>query len=391
MAQISPPPNPALWNATIAALPQAHLLQTAEWAQTKTFLGWQPYYLIWCECQGSIRLFINQWPPNDPVRAAALVLQRSLPVAGFAARMRILYAPKGPLLDWNDSGLRTRVIADLQDFARKLGAIFLKIDPDVQLDPGSSHASQGTQFPVGQELQQLLLAQGWQYSPEQIQFRSTVLIDLNPGETELLDRMKQKTRYNIRLASRKGVTIRQGTPSDFPLLYRLYAETSIRDGFTIRDEAYYHRVWSAFPQPDLPSPVQPYALPLIAEVESEPVAALVLFIFARKSWYLFGMSREIHRDKMPNYLLQWEAIRLSRSLGCQVYDLWGAPESIDESDPLWGVYRFKEGLGGSLTRFLGAWDFPVQQHLYKFYTQTMPRLLALMRLSGQAKTRRFAG
>ena len=391
MNQIPPPPNPAAWDALVAGLPHSHLLQTAEWALSKTFVGWQPYYLVWCEWQGSLQLFLNQWPQGHPIRAAALVLQRTLPVAGFAARMRLLYIPKGPLLDWSDLRLRTSVVADLQAFTRKQGAIFLKIDPDVQLEPGLSQTSQEPIFSIGQELQELLLTRGWRYSPEQIQFRNTVLIDLNLSEAEILERMKQKNRYNIRLASRKGVVIRQGTPADYPLLYRLYVETSLRDGFTIRDEAYYHRVWNAFPQPNQPTLEQPYALPLIAEVDGEPVAALVLFIFARKAWYLYGMSRDIHRDKMPNYLLQWEAIRLCRSLGCQVYDLWGAPEVISESDPLWGVYRFKEGLGGTLTRFLGAWDYPAHANLYKFYTHTMPRLLALMRRSGQAKTRRFAG
>ncbi len=386
-----PPPTPAAWDDLVAALPQPHLLQTAEWAQSKTFVGWQPYYLVWCEWQGSFQLFINQWPQSYPIRAAAMVLQRSLPVAGFSARMRLLYIPKGPLLDWSDIVLRTRVVADLQAFARKQGAIFLKIDPDVQLGIGLSQTSQEPPFSVGEQLQELLLTRGWRYSPEQIQFRNTALIDLNPSEAEILERMKQKTRYNIRLASRKGVVIRQGAPADYPLLYRLYAETSLRDGFTIRDQAYYQRVWNSFPRPDQPAPAQPYALPLIADVDGEPVAALVLFIFARKAWYLYGMSREIHRDKMPNYLLQWEAIRLSRALGCQVYDLWGAPEVLAESDPLWGVYRFKEGLGGTFTRFLGAWDYPVHVNLYKFYTHTMPRLLELMRRSGQAKTRRFAG
>jgi peptidoglycan pentaglycine glycine transferase (the first glycine) len=384
-------PPPAVWNAIIAALPEPHLLQTAEWAQTKTFVGWQPNFLVWCEHQGSIQFHLNQWPLGDPVRAAALVLQRSLHVAGLAARMRILYAPKGPLLNWDDIGLRARVIADLQVFARKKGAIFIKIDPDVRLDPGSPVSTEGDALVSGHGLQQLLHSNGWRFSPEQIQFRNTVLIDLTAGETQLLDRMKQKTRYNIRLAGRKGVTIRRGTPDDYPLLYHMYTETSLRDSFTIREEAYYRRVWSTFPPPAEPSPLQPYALPLIAEVAAEPVAALILFIFAQKSWYLYGMSREIHRDKMPNYLLQWEAIRLSQSLGCRVYDLWGAPEVMEQTDPLWGVYRFKEGLGGALTRFLGAWDYPVNSLLYKLYTQTMPHLLEFMRRSGQVKTRHLAG
>jgi peptidoglycan pentaglycine glycine transferase (the first glycine) len=249
----------------------------------------------------------------------------------------------------------------------------------------------GNQLITGQKVQQLLYSNGWRFSNEQVQFRNTVLIDLTLSEAELLERMKQKTRYNIRLASRKGVVIRRGTPEDHHLLYRMYAETSVRDSFTIRDEAYYRGVWGSFAQQDESTFSRPIVQPLIAEVDGEPIAALILFMFADKAWYMYGMSRETHRDKMPNYLLQWEAICLSKSVGCQVYDLWGAPEVMEPSDPLWGVYRFKEGLGGKLTRFLGAWDFPVQPLFYKFYTQTMPRLLGIMRRSGQAKIRQTMG
>jgi peptidoglycan pentaglycine glycine transferase (the first glycine) len=391
MDSIHSQPTGAEWDALITALPEPHLLQTAEWALTKTYVGWKPNYLVWCEHQGQTHLHINQWPANYTIRAAASVLQRSLPVSGFSARMRILYAPKGPLFDWEDASLRDQVLADLQHFARKQRAIFLKIDPDVRLDDGTSNHVEESPNKTGLSIQQNLLSSGWHFSPEQIQFRNTMQIDLTTSETELLERMKQKTRYNIRLAGRKGVTIRRGTPEDYPILYRMYAETSLRDNFSIRHEAYYRHVWSSFPPPREPSPSQPYAQPLIAEVAGEPVAALILFIFARKAWYLYGMSRQIHREKMPNYLLQWEAIRLSRSLGCRVYDLWGAPEVMDHTDPLWGVYRFKEGLGGNRIRFLGAWDYPVQPLLYRFYTQSMPHLLKLMRRRGQAKTLQSSG
>jgi len=375
----------AEWDALITTLPEPHLLQTAEWAQTKKFVGWEPDYLVWDEQQGQTYFHINQWPANHKIRAATVVLRRSLPFKGFSARMRILYTPKGPLLDWDDTPLRDRVIADLQSFARKQRAIFLKIDPDVQLDNNESHHAEDKPYKSSLLLQQSLHSHGWHYSPEQIQFRNTMLIDLTASEAEILERMKQKTRYNIRLAGRKGVTIRRGNPDDYAMLFRMYAETSLRDNFTIRHEEYYRNIWSTFPAPGRYPAVQPCAQPLIAEVDGEPVAALILFFFAQKAWYLYGMSRPIHHEKMPNYLLQWEAIRLSKSLGCQVYDLWGAPEVMDQTDPLWGVYRFKEGLGGTRVRYLGAWDYPVQPLLYKFYTQTMPRLLNLMRRSGPAK------
>ena len=138
------------------------------------------------------------------------------------------------------------------------------------------------------------------------------MIDLSPSEDEMLARMKQKTRYNVRLAGKKGVTVRTGTLEDLPMLYKMYAETSVRDGFVIRDEGYYQTVWQTFMQSESPK-----CEPLIAEVEGEPVAAIFVFYFAGRAYYIYGMSREAHREKMPNYLLQWEAMQRAKAAGCQ--------------------------------------------------------------------------
>jgi lipid II:glycine glycyltransferase (peptidoglycan interpeptide bridge formation enzyme) len=207
--------------------------------------------------------------------------------------------------------------------------------------------------------------------------------------------MKQKTRYNIRLAEKKGVTLRIGTPDEFGMLYKMYAETSLRDGFVIRDEGYYKTVWKLFaPIPDAPVSSlrsSPFAEPLIAEVNHEPVAAIFVFYFAARAYYVYGMSRDIHREKMPAYLLQWEAMKRARAKGCMVYDLWGAPDVFDESDSMWGVYRFKEGLGGEVVRTLGAWDFAPNPLWYKLYSEIIPRLLGVMRWRGKARTRQSVG
>jgi lipid II:glycine glycyltransferase (peptidoglycan interpeptide bridge formation enzyme) len=196
--------------------------------------------------------------------------------------------------------------------------------------------------------------------------------------------MKPKTRYNIRLAERRGVQVRQGTAADLGLLYRMYAETSVRDGFVIRGEDYYRAAWTTFLEAGL-------AEPLIAEVEREAVAAVVVVRFAGKAYYLYGMSRAAHREKMPNALLQWEAMRRAKAAGCRVYDLWGAPDTFDESDSMWGVYRFKEGLGGFVLRTLGAWDLPVNPLLYRLFTQLVPRMLDVMRTRGKARTQEAVG
>ena len=221
----------------------------------------------------------------------------------------------------------------------------------------------------------------WVLSQDQIQFRNTVLIDLTQDEATLLANMKQKTRYNIRLGPKRGLTVRTGTLEDLDLLFEMYAQTSIRDGFVIRSSEYYHTVWGSFMKDGL-------AEPLIAEMDGEAVAAVFIFYFDGVSRYLYGMSRETHRDKMPNHMLQWEAIKRSKALGCHTYDMWGAPDEFNENDSLWGVYRFKEGFGGKVLRTLGAWDYPARPFLYKMYTRILPRILDLMRKKGKAETQK---
>jgi lipid II:glycine glycyltransferase (peptidoglycan interpeptide bridge formation enzyme) len=380
--------NASLWNDTIAAAPDPHLLQTWEWAQIKNEVGWKAYPFAWDQ-KGS-RLALQDLAIHD-VGAAAMILQRSIAVRGFSARMRVMYVPKGPLLDWSNAALRRRILDDLTSIARKSGAIFIKIDPNLQVGRGIPGEPGSREDVTGLEVLSDLKERGWIFSSDQIQFRNTVWVDLSIAEDEILARMKQKTRYNIRLAERKGVKIRPGTEADFGLLYRMYAETSNRDGFVIREENYYQRIWKIFldNQCTKPGVSLPAAQPFIAEVEGEAVAAIIPVRFTRTAWYLYGMSFDRHREKMPNYLLQWEAMRWAKRSGCQVYDLWGAPDQFTEDDSMWGVYKFKEGLGGQVIRTAGAWDLPVQPLLYRLYTQTLPYLLDLMRWRGKKRTRQM--
>ena len=405
--------SPAEWNGRIASLPGSHLLQTWEWGQVKARYGWKPMGMVWDETSAGIwEPALVKFQPFDPSikeksapydgytqtaaasiprfpSAAALLLQRNLPIRGFAAQMHILYIPKGPILDWSNRALRQKVFDDIQSLARQSRAIFTKIDPDVHLGEGVPGQPGVQEDATGQEIITFLGERGWCFSAEQIQFRNTVMIDLSPSEDILLGSMKQKTRYNIRLAERKGVTVRVGRPDDWGLLYRMYAQTSLRDGFVIRDEGYYRTVWDIFSRNTMDAAGMPVVEPLIAEVAGEAVAAVIIYLFADKAWYLSGMSADAHREKMPNYLLQWEAIRRAKAAGCHVYDLWGAPEIFSESDPLWGVYRFKEGLGGKVVRTQGAWDYPLSPTVYRLYTQILPRFLDVLRRRGNERTRQI--
>ena len=368
------------WNELIAKLPNPHFLQTYEWGQVKAKYGWSPLYAVWTEEEFSV--VNSQLLVPDNCVAATLILKRQTIRSGFAARLSVLYAPKGPLLDWKNKSLRTRVLNDLQAYAKKQGAIFLKLDPDVVLGTGVPDSEGDAIENNGQVVMSELKRRGWKYSSDQIQFKNTVLINLNPSEDELLANMKQKTRYNVRLATKKGVLLRIGTKEDLGMLYKMYAETSVRDGFVIRDEGYYKTVWNLFINSDVPT-----CEPLIAEVDGEPVAAIFVFYFAGCAYYVYGMSRSVHREKMPTYLLQWEAMKRAKGKGCSTYDLWGAPEVFDESDSMWGVYRFKDGLGGEVVRTLGAWDYAPSPLWYKMYSEIIPRVLDVMRSRGKSKTK----
>jgi len=356
------------WNRLVANLEGGHLLQSWEWGQLKSKYGWQAERLVWRDSTGR-------------PRAAAQVLRRALSLPGLGDRFAVMYCPRGPVLDWSDQDLRQLVLADLAALAVERGAISLKVDPDLPLGYGIPSEKESEEDALGQAVVEDLLATGWCESTEQIQFRNTLTLDLQLTEDDLLAGMKQKTRYNIRLAGRRGVQVRRGEQNDFDLLYRMYAETSVRDRFVIRKPEYYQDAWGAFLSAGL-------AQPFVALVEGEPVAALIVYRFGEVATYMYGMSRPSHREKMPNHLLQWEAIIWAKEQGCTTYDFWGAPDQINPQDPMWGVYRFKIGFGARFVHTIGAWDFPVRTVPYWLYTIAKPRLMSILRLKGRAHTRR---
>jgi peptidoglycan pentaglycine glycine transferase (the first glycine) len=346
--------SPVAWQQTLARLPNAHALQSWAWGQFKSRWGWEVLPQI-------MSIAGNNWEAV----AAALVLKRKIHRLPFS----VLYVPKGPVLDYHDKPLRQRALAQLETLARRENAIFIKIDPEVVRSWG--HEDERVS-PLGSAFMRDLKERGWRPSTEQIQFRNTVELLLDASEENLLAAMKSKTRYNIRLAERRGVTVRYGTPSDFPVIAEIYNETAARDGFAIRPVEYYLDGWSTLYEAGM-------AHPFLAELEGRPVAAVIIVRFGDRAIYMYGASRNEAREHMPNHLLQWEAIRWAKAQGCAVYDFWGAPDEFNESDRLWGVWRFKSGFTGEVTRFIGAWDYAARPLWYRIYTQMIPRYLDYLR------------
>ncbi len=352
---LTPITDRAAWDDALAAFPSAHLLQSWAWGAFKHLTtGWSP-----------LRVALTRAGQTQPVALASIGVRRAGPLT-------LMYAPKGPIFDPADHQTAADVLATLEGLARQYRAIALKIDPDIPQATGVPGEPDDTPNPDGLALHQLLTTRGWRISPEQVQFKNTMLIDLTPDEDTLLMRLNQSTRRKIRVAEREGVHVRAANEADLPLLYDLYAETGARDGFLIRPRDYYERAWRDFMRAGL-------CHPLIAEVNGQAVAHVVLYAFGRTCWYFYGASSNLHRDKMPNYLLQWQAMRWAKARGCTTYDLWGAPDVFDDSDRMWGVYQFKRGFRAQVIRTAGAWDYAPNPLVYAAFSQALPRVRTFIR------------
>lgn len=316
----------AEWEQFVDGYPEAHILQTAAWGELKARFGWQVIRLSAGDC-------------------GAQVLFRRLPLG-----LSLAYIPKGP---FGPPQAWQSLWSEVDVLCRRQRAIVLIVEPDLWTENGQASK---VSPPVG-----------FQPGMRSIQPPRTIVVDLLPEEAQILSRMKQKTRYNIRLAAKKGVQVRES--ADVGLFYQLMVETGQRDQFGVHSLEYYQYAYDLFK-------TSGNCKIIMAEVNGEIVAGLMVFAHQRRAWYFYGASSQKYREYMPSYLLQWEAMLWAKARGCREYDLWGVPdydESILEaeferrSDGLWGVYRFKRGFGGELRRAVGPWERVYYPFFHVFY------------------------
>ncbi|MDQ3706670.1 MAG: peptidoglycan bridge formation glycyltransferase FemA/FemB family protein [Chloroflexota bacterium] len=337
----------------------ASLLQSWNWGEFKKQAGWSPLRL------GAARRI----HPESTISLATLsaqVLFRSVP--RMPLPISVAYIPRGPVAMPGaeiDQRAERAFWAGVHKTARKRGAIFLKVEPNIEL------GKEVTKAHVDRKMQAL----GFQPTGR-LQPARTIVLDLDKSEDDLLKAMKPKTRYNLRLAGRRGVVVRRaGTLDDLRAFYNLLEVTGERDEFGIHTFPYYEQMWKVFgPHADNS------ALVLLAEHPDEqeraegPIAGLLALKFGREAIYMYGASANRGREHMPTYLLQWEAIRWAREQGCTLYDFWGIPDAPTEDDAdaigtgdsvspvntrsgLRGVYWFKKGFGGREIEYPGAYDY----------------------------------
>ena len=312
------------WAKWISNYPEAHLLQTDKWGSLKSGFGWKVRYIRNEQC-------------------GAMILFRHLPFG-----LKIAYLPKGPVgTGWMS------LFNGLDHLCKQENVIFLRIEPD---------AWEGEN-----EKELKVLVQFAPQSVEPIQPRRTIVIDLDGDENTWLMRMKQKTRYNIRLAIKNGLRVVES--QDIGVFASLMQITGERDGFGVHRSNYYQLAYELFS-------AENQCTLLLASYKDRPIAGIMVFKRGSRAWFLFGGMSEEEKNRMPAYLVQWEAMRWAAAHGCTEYDLWGAPDFDKEileanfqsrSDGLWGVYRFKRGFGGVVKRTTGAWDRIYQHSFYRMY------------------------
>ena len=323
--------NRQQWNEFVAgAEQQCNVTQSYEWGQLLKTLD------------GEV-LYVGVLDDGGKMCAAMLLLVSRVAVSNSV----YFYAPRGPIIDDPDSPAMTVLLNYVKALAHKQHAFMLKIEPGVpDNDPQWLSA---------------LHRRGFVANPEALHLRHEWVLDIRPDEQTLLADMKKTWRYCIRLAGRKDVTVRRGeSPADIDTFYHILQTTSQRDTFMIYDKSFYEKLVELYGQS------QNVAL-FIAEYEGQALGAALLVKMGRWCWYMYGASSNEHRDRMPNHLLQWTAMRWAKEQGCWYYNFRGIPDVLEESQPMWGVYLFKSGFGGYPMRSLETHDLPYNPLLYRLY------------------------
>ncbi len=326
-----------------------NVLQSTAWGKLKTHTGWSR----------EVFAVIDE----NKIQTGALVLIRDIPGIGSP----VMYSPRGPVAAPGDDQQLGELTRGIREFGKDIGAVFWKIDPPWKLD------SPGTKTLDSLDFNQLGLGDNF----DGLQPRFVMRLPVNEGTyEELLMEMHSKTRYNIRLADRRGVEVRAGSEEDIEVFYRLLETTSRRNEFGIREQSYFENLCKDVLQTG-------WGKIFMAEYEGEAIAGTIGLINSHMAWYVYGASANKHRDVMPNYALQWEMISWAKEHGCSRYDFRGVSGDLDPDNPLYGLYRFKKGFGAELVELIGEYDLVLRPMIYRIYRSAEPVYRKLQDILGE--------
>lgn len=319
----------AEYEAFVQGHPKGNFAQSYYWSKQKSMWTWKAI-----ACRGD----------DGKIKGTVSFLIRKMP--GFGRSM--MYASRGPVCDIHDYATMDELFAAAKELAKEFKAYVIKIDPDV---PSCETAFADYMKKSGFQIKD----GGGEF--EAIQPKYVFRLYLNGrSEEELLASFHQKTRYNIRLAERKGVEVRICGKEMIPDFSRLMLETGVRDGFVTRPAEYFSNMLDNLGE---------HCRLYMAFVGDKPIAGTLAIWYGDKVWYLYGASSNEDRNYMPNYLLQWSMIRWAVEKDSRVYDFRGVPGDVGEDHPLYGLVKFKRGFNGDYTEFVGEMDMVLSKFFYR--------------------------
>ena len=341
------------YNEFLAGHDRCNFQQSVEWGKVKS--AWKNEIVLAEDNDGNIIGSIS-------------VLIRKIPIFG-----NIMYSSRGPVCDIHNKDVLKQLTDGLKELAKKYNAFVLKIEPDIK--------SNDKEFrEIVKELGYGIKDDAKNFS-EEIQPRYVFRLDIKgKTEDEIFKEFHQKTRYNVRLATKKGVVVKEAAREDLKDFHEIMKVTGKRDDFIIRPLEYFEKMYDE---------LGGHAKLLMAYYEDKAVSGIFNIDYGNKIWYLYGASSNEHRNLMPNYLLQWEGIKYAISKGKDMYDFRGVCGIIDENHPQYGLYRFKKGFNAEFTEFIGEiyLNFkPITYKLYKISEKLFKKARGIMRkLKGEIK------
>jgi peptidoglycan pentaglycine glycine transferase (the first glycine) len=334
---------PSGWDDAAARSPWGHVMQSSIWAAVRERQGWRAEY---------VRL-----GDHLPV---ALVLWKNV-VAG----QRIAYVPRGPVTAPGDSAALRRVLERLAELARERGAIFLKVDPELEAEFAAEPLRGAGFFRSSQDIQPVL---------------ATLELDLAPDEDALLAAMDKDTRWSVRQGPKKGVSVMEASDDEgLRAFYDLYALTGRRADFITRTWEYYRSLWRALIDARL-------ATLRLAHVDGAAVAGAMTWRCGERVVYQTGATNDAARKSHAAYALLWECIIGAKRDGANRFDFGGIPTDVErKGDPMYGPYLFKRGFGGVARRWVGAHDIAPRSLAYRAYLLAEPAYTTALRIVGRVR------
>ncbi len=283
------------------------------------------------------------------------IFEKDTMVGGFTLTIHTLpktsykigYLPKGLMPD-------KALLKELKIIGKKEKCIFIQLEPNVKNSDQAKNK---------------LLSLGLKSAAHPLFTKFTFVLDLTPSEDELMKSFHSKTRYNIRVAERHGVTVSErNTPDAFASYIALTEETTKRQKFYAHTRNYHEIQWETLPH-IAKSPFTTLSSHLLlANYNKKTLASWILFVFKDTLYYPYGASSNEHRETMSSNLIMWEAIKFGKRLGLKKFDMWGAlGTEPDTTDTWYGFHRFKQGYHPEHVEFVGSYDLVISRPFYQIY------------------------